>query len=268
MSEFERVKALLGRAARDGTAPSRRVAYATAQAGLARLLEELETAVLGQRLRFDFDNGSHLVCEVSGRRLLRVPDASRRGLGAAEATLIGRDGLAAEDAGALGGLLAALCGGGTGFVVTGERSGDAAGEAGGGVDPRAIAEAAGLPAQPTRDEGAGAPHEAFLERLRPAVLAAVLVEGDEVSPILGEGAEADRLAGWLERSLGRLLSPGFALLGTLETNGILVFAQPEAARRHLLVAGRRGSFLVASVTGEDVAATLDAWRTCTSRGEG
>lgn len=264
MSEFDRVRALLGRAARDGTTPSRRVDYATAPAGLARLLVELDSAVLGQRLRFDFDNGAHLVCEVSARRLLHVPDAARRGLGPAQAMLIGRGGLAAEDAGALAGLLAALCEGATGFAVTAEPLDGTADGAGGGVDPRAIAEAAGLPAPPLRDAVAGAPHEAFLDALRPTLQAALLIEGDETSLILGGGAEADLVAGWAERSLERLLSPGFGLLGTLETNGLLVFALPAPEGRHLIVAGRRGSFLVATVKGNDVAATLDLWRACTA----
>jgi hypothetical protein len=260
MSDFDRLKAMLRRSARDGTAPPGRVGYATGPAGVAHMLEQVDTAVLGQRLGFEFDDGSRLVCETSGRRLVRLLAPAPPGLSAEQAALFDRDELAADDLRGLADLLFGLCERGSGVAMTAEPLGDEIDPAHGGVAPAAIAEAAGLPGAALFEPGAGASQEAFLDALRPSLQAVVLVEGEEASLIHGEGDEAAFLVDWVDSSLGILLSPGFPLLGTLETNGILVFALPETAGCHLLIAGRRGSLVVATVKGGDVAATLDRWR--------
>ncbi|WP_347312239.1 hypothetical protein [Defluviimonas sp. SAOS-178_SWC] len=261
MSDFGRVKATLRRAARDGAGQSGRVEYVTARDGVARILDEVDVSVLGQRLGFEFDDGSCLRCEASGRRLLRLLAPRPPGLTKEQMALFDRDELAADTAPVLSSLFVRLCERGAGFSRTAEPIGGGADPAPGGVEPAAIAEAAGLPVGSVPETGEATPHAAFLDALRPMLRAAILIDGDDSSLILGGEEEAALLVDWVENSLVNLLSPGFALLGTLETNGILVFDLSEAAGRHMLVAGRRGSLLVATVKGGDAAATLNLWRT-------
>lgn len=260
MSDFERLKAMLRRSARDGMAQPGPVRYMTWPEGLARILEQVDTAVLGQRLSFEFDNASRLVCEASGRRLVRLLTPPPPGLTAEHVALFDRDELAVDDIRALSVLFRGLCERGAGFAMTAEPLGEGIGPVRGGVDPAAIAEAAGLPVEAGPRAGEGTGHEALLEGLRPLLQAVVLVEGEDLTLVRGEGDEAAFIVDWVENSLSKLLSPGFALLGTLETNGLLVFALPATAGRHLLVAGRRGNLLVATVKGSDVVATVDLWR--------
>ncbi len=260
MNDFERVKATLRRSARDGTAQSDRVEYRSAQDGVVRILEQVDFAVLGQHLGFEFDDGSRLRCEVAGRRLVRLLAPAPPGIPAEQAALFDRDELAADTVPVLSSLFVGLCERGSGFSLTSEPTGGETDPARSGVDPAAIAEAAGLPDGTVPETGEVTSHEAFLDALQPMLQAAILIDGDESSLILGGEDEVAFVVDWVENSLGNLLSPGFALLGTLETNGILVFALPETAGRHLLVTGRRGGLVVATVTGGDVAATLDLWR--------
>lgn len=260
MSDFDRLKAMLRRSARDGTAQAGRFQYATAAAGLARMLHLFDTAVVGQSLRFDFDDGSRLVCEASGRRLVRLLAPPPPGLPAEQVALFGRDALAVDAVGALSVLFRRLCERGSGFALSAEPLGEGGGPARGGIGPAVIAEAAGLPREALSETGDGMTHEALLAALQPLVHAAMLIEGEDATLVCGEGDEGALLVDWVENSLGKLLSPGFPLLGTLETHGILVFALPGKTGRHVLVAGRCGSFLVATIEGGDVGATADLWR--------
>lgn len=260
MSDFERVKAMLRRSAQDGTPRPGRVEYATAQAGVAGILEQVDTAVLGQQLAFEFDDGARVVCTTAGRRLVRLLPPAPPGLSAEQTALFGLDELTGEHAQALSGLFAGLCERGTGFVMRAEPLDEEVTPASGGVEPVAIAEAAGLSGEAMFETGAGKSQETFLDALQASLRAAILIEGEGSSLIRGEGDESAFVIDWVESSLDKLLSPGFPLLGTLETNGILIFALPETVGCHLLVAGRRGSLLVATVTGDDVAATVDLWR--------
>ncbi|MCB2124541.1 MAG: hypothetical protein H6897_02380 [Rhodobacteraceae bacterium] len=260
MSDFARLKEMLRRSARDGTAQPGRVRYVTWSDGLAGILEQVDIAVVGQRLNFEFDDGSRLVCEASGRRLVRLLAPPPAGLTAEHMALFGRDELSVGDVHGLSILLRGLCERSAGFAATAEPLGEAAGPVRGGVDPGAIAEAAGLPGEAMPGTGEGTAQEALLEGLQPLLQAVVVVEGEEAALAQGEGDDAARLVDWVENALTKLLSPAFPLLGTLETNGILVFALPEGAGRHLMVSGRRGQLLVATIKGCDVAATVDLWR--------
>ncbi len=260
MSDFDRVKSMLKSAARDGTAPPGQIDYETGRVGVARMLEKLGTAVLGQRLSFEFEDGSHFVCEASGRRLVRLLAPAPAHLIPGQVALFERDELSGDDAQGLADLLVALCERNSGFAVTAEPLGDEIGPAHRGVEPAAIAEAAGLPGESLFETGKDPSHEAFLDALGPSLQAAIVIEDEDASLICGEGDEAAFIVDWAESSLDNLLTAGFPLLGTLETNGILVFALPETQGRDLLIAGRRGSLVIATVRSGHLAETLDRWR--------
>ena len=131
MSDFERLKAMLRRSAHDGPSQAGRAVYASAQAGVARMLEQFDTAVLGQQLSFEFDDGARLVCTASGRRLLRVCPPAPPGLTAKQSALFARGELAGEDAALVSDLFVGLCEGSGGFVVTVEPLGDGVASASG-----------------------------------------------------------------------------------------------------------------------------------------
>ena len=260
MSDLDRLKTILKRAARDGTAAPDMVEYATGPAGVARMLEQLGSAVLGQRLRFEFEDGSRVVCEASGRRLLRLVGPAPSHLIPKQAALFSRDELAGDDVQLVADLLVGLSDRNARFAVTTEPLGDEFGPTHGGIAPEAIAEAAGLNGGLQVATGEDPSHEAFLDALGPSLQAAILIDGEDASLIYGEGDPAAFIIDWAEGALDNLLTAGFPLLGTLETNGILVFSLPESAGRDLLVAGRRGSLVIAAVTGGHLAETVDRWR--------
>ena len=62
--------------------------------------------------------------------------------------------------------------------------------ASGGVEPVAIAEAAGLSGEAMFETGAGKSQETFLDALQASLRAAILIEGEGSSLIRGEGDEA------------------------------------------------------------------------------
>lgn len=260
MSEFGRLKALLRRSARDGTARPGRVEYGTGSTGVGRLLDQVDIAVLRQRLCFEFDDGSCLLCVASGRRLVRLLPPAPPGLTAEQLALFDRGCLAPEDVQALCKLLGGLCERGSSFAMTAEPLANEIDPTHGGVEPAAIAEVARLPSAGPFEPEDYPSHEAFLDALGTSVESVLLVEGEDALLVRGEGDAAAFIVDWAESALEALLSPGFPLLGTLETSGILLFALPETAGFHLLIAGRRGSLLAATVKGGDVAATLDRWR--------
>ncbi|MDA5092848.1 hypothetical protein O2N63_01970 [Aliiroseovarius sp. KMU-50] len=260
MSDLDRLKEVLRRSARDGTTTSGRIRYGTGPDGVARMLEQVDAAVLAQRLSFEFDDGSRFICEALGRRLVRLLAPPPRGLTAEQVALFDRDDLGGEEVRMLSDLFITLCERGSRIAVTSDPLGDETNPSHVGIEPAAIARAAGLSGEVLFETKEGSSHEALLDALQPSLRAAILIEGEEATLVCGEGAEAGFVTDWADNSLEDLLSPKFPLLGTLETNGILVFALPKTTGNHLLIAGRHGSLVVATVRNGDVTATLDRWR--------
>lgn len=260
MSEFDRLKARLRRAATDGRILSDRQDYESPVEGVARLLDEIDATVIGRRLRVDFADGSRLAGIVSGRRLMRLDAPAPAGLAADQAALFGRGGLATEDAAEVAGLLAALCGRGPSFILAKTAPGETIDPTQAGVSASAIAAALGLEEHEAPQQDTGL--EAFLASVGERVVAAALIEEDEIA-LVGcdeEAPEAAFLLDWAAHLGERLLTPDFALFAALETSGLLVFAGDAGSDRHLVVAGRNGRFLLAMLTGADSAATLGTWR--------
>ena len=97
-----------------------------------------------------------------------------------------------------------------------------------------------------------------LRSLRAAI--GLLIDGEEVTPIRGEGEDADRISPWAVDAVERLLAPDFPLAMALETDGIMAFGLKGSTERHLVVAGRLGRLLVGVVSGADPAETLVRWQ--------
>jgi len=261
MSEFDRLKARLKRTATDGRILADRQDYETPVEGVARLLDEIDGTVIGRRLKVDFADGSRLSALVTGRRLVRLDGQAPAGLPADQAALYGREGLATEDAAEVAGLLAGLCGRGPSYLLSKSAPGEAIDPTQAGVSAAAIAAALGLEEREApADDGRNL--EVFLDALGERVIAAALIEQDEIALIRcdEETPEAAFLLDWAAQVGERLLTPDFALYATLETGGLLVFAGARGSDRHLAVAGRHGRFLLAALEGADSAATLDCWR--------
>jgi glycine/D-amino acid oxidase-like deaminating enzyme len=87
------------------------------------------------------------------------------------------------------------------------------------------------------------------------ILSAVLIDVDEAHVIIGTKEEAEALADWAVEMLDVFLADGFPLAPELETKGAITFA-PQQNGSHILLAGLRGQFLLALVSGPDTAATL------------
>ncbi len=259
MSDFDRLKAAFRRAASDGRLDPGDEVYGDPADGLVRLLRRIDEAVLGRRMTIGFGDAAQLDCLVSGRRLVALPGPAPAGLRPAQAALFGRDDLAAEDARAVAETLLALCGKSDRLRIATERPETEIDATSGGLAPAAIAAALAL----DLDAGTGA-RGVDLDRLvdaaGPVILAAVLLEDDEIGVVQGEGEDVDMLLVWAEQVADRLLTPAFPLFSGIETGGLLAFSPAGTGGRQVFVAGRRGACLVAMTSDADAVAILDLWR--------
>lgn len=259
MSDLDRLRAAFRRAAADGRLDPGETVYGDPGDGLVQLLRRIDEAVLGRRMTIGFGDGTAVDCLVSGRRLVALPGPAPAGLRPAQAALFGRDDLSAEDARPVAEALLALCGRADRFTTTAERTEADIDATSGGLAPAAIAAALAL----DLDAGAGARGVdlgALLEAAGPAIVAAVLLQDDEIGVVRGEGADVDTLLGWAEQVADRVLTPAFPLFSGLETGGLLAFSPAAAGGRQVFVAGRRGAYLVAMTADADTVAVLDLWR--------
>lgn len=254
MTGTDRIRDLLRRAARDG-----RIADGATRTGTggARLVEQIDAAVLGRRLRVEAGAVS-FGCDVAARRLLALDLPVAAPLPPGAEALAGRP-LGAEDVAAVAALVRTLCPEDQPVSIVAGAPG-AGPPAFGGIPAAALAAALGLAPPAAHDD----PFAAGLVALGDAVRAAVLVDGEEIV-LLSGGAAAERLADRAAGLLDRLLVPQFPLLGTLETGGALLLAAPPG-QSHLLLAGHLGRFLLVEVAGDDgstgngAARCLALWR--------
>jgi hypothetical protein len=260
MSEFERTKAALLRAAADGGADLSVSRYANASEGVAKVLWQIESQVLAQRIDFKFEGGTRFACIASGRRLLRLLEPAPRNLPPNLVALFVRKEILPEYRTEVGELLMSLCERGRQFTVTSEPIETDADPSQGGVSPLAVSESLGLRTQKDGGEAPEAILDEFVERIAGAMIAGVLVHDEDVTILKSDPTDPVRVSDWSAKLLERLLEPSFPLLGSLETSGILVFRGADASDRHMLVAGRLGRFVVASVNGGDASRTLKHWQ--------
>lgn len=259
MSDLDRLRAAFRRAAADGRLDPEEEVYADPGDGLALVLRRIDEAVLGRRIILGFGDGTRIDCLVSGRRLVALPAPAPAGLAPAQAALFGRDDLGAEDAQAVAETLLALCGRADRLRVTTERPEVEIDATSGGLAPTAVAAALAI------DLGTGAGLRGvelgpLLDAADPSIIAAVLVQDDEIAVLRGEGRDVDAVLAWAEQVADRLLTPAFPLFSGLETGGVLAFSPAEAGGRQIFVAGRRGAYLLAMTADANPVATLDLWR--------
>ncbi|MDG4647763.1 hypothetical protein P6F26_04860 [Roseibacterium sp. SDUM158017] len=252
------VRDILYRAGAEGASLTATRAFASATQGMSVILRQLEDCVLPRRFELLFDGGARVVLEVAERQILTLCDV--------ELPAVARDGgpslspgpLKTGDAEALAGLLTAMCRR-AGSVRIACKAADDADLAGGGVSLSSLRRAAGVPATPRPQPGVTPWLEAMVDHAKVDVRSAVLIDVDEAHVVAGSKDEAEALADWAVEMLDVFLADGFPLAPELETKGAVTFA-PQQNGCHILLAGLRGQFLLALVSGPDTAATLSAWR--------
>jgi hypothetical protein len=263
MNQMTDVKSILRRTATDGTEVPTGFAYESARQGVGHVLSQIENQVLAQRMVFDFDDGTRLACISSGRRLVRLLEPAPRNLHPNKVVLFVQEEVTADDLDTVVDLLIELCERGRHFTIVTEPSDAGLDPSQGGVSTSAIAERLDLAKANDRKLASSDDLPVFIERIDESMLAGVLVQDESIAVLKGDGEEATRMIAWANRLLVGLLSPSFPGLATLESSGLIVFGLSGPAERHLLVAGRLGSFFVAAVEGRDVAASLAIWREVT-----
>lgn len=252
---------MLRRTARDGLdLHAGSTGYDTARDGVTALLAVLDSQVIARELLFEFDDGTRLSCIASGRRLVRLLEPAPRNLKANKVALFMQDEIAAEDIDTLVDLLLELCERGRGFTLSTRTPSGGVDPSQGGLSIATLADALGLAMGSARAGVWTSDIAPFVERIAPLMAAGAFVSDSGIEPIAGTGDTATDVVDLARRLATGLLSPAFPLFPTLETAGIVTFGSPIGSGRHTIVAGRLGEFLVAEIAGEDVDATLSAWR--------
>jgi hypothetical protein len=224
--------------------------------GVSLILRQLEYGVLPRRYRLEFDTGGRVEIDIAERQVL--------GLGSVKAATSGKaprlepGPLGADDAKALGDLLAGLCRGAKAVRIASTSETDIV-PGGSGLSLSALRKAAALPDVVAKAAGQTTWLDAMVDHPDVSVLSAVLIDVDEAHVIIGTKEEAEALADWAVEMLDVFLADGFPLAPELETKGAITFA-PQQNGSHILLAGLRGQFLLALVSGPDTAATLAAWQ--------
>jgi hypothetical protein len=126
---------------------------------------------------------------------------------------------------------------------------------GSGLSLSALRKAAALPDVVASQSGTTTWLDAVVDSAKVSVHSAVLIDVDEAHVIIGSKDEAEALADWAVEMLDVFLADGFPLAPELETKGAITFA-PQQNGCHILLAGLRGQFLLALVSGPDTAGTL------------
>jgi hypothetical protein len=234
--------------------------YETARDGVAALLAALDSQVIARELSIEFDDGTRLACMASGRRLVRLLEPAPRNLKANKVALFMQEEIAAEDIDTLGDLLLELCERGRSFTMSTRTPPGGVDPSQGGLSTVTIADALGLALRSGRAGIWSSDLAPFIERIGPFMTAGAFVSDGGIEAIGGTGDAGTDIVDLARRLATGLLSPAFPLFPTLETAGIVSFGSPAGSGRHTIVAGRLGEFIVAEIAGEDLDATLEAWR--------
>jgi hypothetical protein len=254
VTERNSVRDILYRAGAEGATLTAGRAYATPAEGMAAILSHLDDGVLPRRVTLAFDDGGTVTLDVAERQVLELVAAE----GPACATRLPPGPLTLDDAGALGELLGAFCRG-AGAVRVAWRGAEDIDPAAGGVSLETLRKAMGVPVPPPPAPGEVTWLDALVDHPRVDVRTAVLLDVDEAHVIVGPQSEAEALADWAVEMLDVFLADSFPLAHELETKGAVTFG-PQQNGAHILLAGLRGQFLLALVSGPDTAATLTAWK--------
>lgn len=262
MTDRNAVRDILYRAGVEGTPNGSEHAFSSATHGLAVILRQLEDGVLPRLFDLRFDGGGRLVLEVAERQVLGVADMTFPEPGG-KAAPVSQGPLSADDAKALGEALSALCRGSKRVQIA-TRPDPAIAVGAGGISVGALRRASGVPEMAARASGQVTWLDAVVDHQDVNILSAVLIDVDEAHVIIGSKEQAEALADWAVEMLDVFLADGFPLAPELETKGAVTFA-PQQNGCHILLAGLRGQFLLALVSGPDTGASLSVWQSIADR---
>lgn len=254
MDEIAKLKAVLRKAAGDGVTGPRAEPIASAEAGVAYILDAVDTTLLPRRLTVTASGGGVLILEAAARRLQRAAEPAPPSWGLATGTE-----LKPEDASQIIAAMTAFCAGQSSLLITAMPISEAGDPTEGGIAPALLRETLGVTPPPPRDPEADMNMEPFITGLGKSCLAALWIQDGEVSILVGPKERAGLLSQWAVPMLERLLDAEFPLSAGFETDGLFVFVLPEAQGRHALIAGRLGAYIVAEIEGADPTETVAAW---------
>ena len=265
MSARDRLRAVLKRAAADGTLDRQLQGFDEPAAGAALMLDHVERTMLARKLVFEFDDGARFACIAFGRRLIRFAAPVPASLDAKLSALLDGSPLSPQDAEATAALLFAVCANRSALTARAETPEVRPGPTETGLAASAVRRFLDLP-----DGAAGPAHDedtlqALFAALKPDLRAALTLAEDALTVETGAEDAVSGLSGWALDMLDRVLSPDFPLAHGLQTQGVLLFGAVAGADCHRLIAGSRGRLLIAEVNGTDEAATLAAWHAITDR---
>lgn len=263
MTDRVTIRDILYRAGAEGASLTATRIFSSPGQGLRVILRQLGDCVLPRRFELSFDGGGRVEIEVAEKRvqsLVAVDAAQAMREGAPD---ISSGPLTADDARRLIDLLAAVCRGASSVRVACLPADDAA-PTSGGIPICALREAAGIAPEPSATPGDTTWLDALVDHPKVDIRSAVLIDVDEAHVVTGSREEAEALADWAIEMLDVFLADGFPLAPELETKGAVTFA-PQQNGSHILLAGLRGQFLLALVSGPDTAATLSVWQRVSER---
>ena len=259
MTERNSVRDILYRAGAEGAALMAPRAFANPGQGLSVIFDHLQDGILPRRLTLAFDDDTRVTLDVAERQVLELVAAE----GPAAGTRLPPGPLTLDDAKPLADLLSAICRGAGAVQIVWHMAEDID-PAAGGVSLEALRKTTGVPPRTPPARGDVTWLDALVDHEQVDVRSAVLIDVDEAHVILGSQAEAEALADWAVEMLDVFLADSFPLAHELETKGAVTFG-PQQNGAHILLAGLRGQFLLALISGPDTAASLSAWQRIAER---
>jgi hypothetical protein len=258
MTNRNSVRDILYRAGAEGRVSAARRSFSSPAQGLSTILRHLENGVLPRRHRLDFDGGGCIEIDVAERQIVGLARVTAPTSGTAPDTRLEPGPLSPDNVKALGDLLSTFCRASRSVRISSSAA-DEVLHAGSGFSLAALRKAAALPDVVAKIAGRTTWLDAVVDSPEIDVMSAVLIDVDEAHVVIGTKEEAEALADWAVEMLDVFLADGFPLAAELETKGALTFA-PQQNGSHILLAGLRGQFLLARVSGPDTSSTLAAWR--------
>lgn len=262
MNGLDDLRAVLRRVASEGVAPAGEHALSAPEDALAVIVRQIDATVLGRVIAFDFEGRGRLLCEASGRRLLRLVPPVPDGLGPEAEALAGTPLSGAEEdhLEALAALLSDLAAGASRLRVSSAPRGDGTETGETGISAARLAEALGVGTALAPKPAGGDALAALVEGLEAHLRAAFRASGAQITVLKGDGALIETLTGWSETALEGLVGGETPPAAELREEGLLLFGLPAPAGGHLAVAGQSGDMLIALLDDAGLAPAMRLWQ--------
>ena len=259
MSGLADLKQILLETAMDCVGAASPVAYETTQAGVALLLLQIDRQVVPSKIEFTFEDGTRVGCIAASRRIVRFVKPAPRDLAAEYDESFEKQVFGPEDEQIVTDILTRCCEQGRDVSIRTLPQSDPQEVTANGILARSLGKPLGIKFLEQIEKRAD-PIASFIGSHRAALQSGVVFRGDEQSVVCNSGIDDTKLIEWASGVLEPFVTPAFPLLGAFETSGIIILGSSNGTRRHKLLVGHRGDFLVADLRESNLDVIVRDWR--------